>query len=151
MKKSIILLFLVILIAAATLFSFWCGRQVCHAISGQKNLYAGMNLTSEQQEKLKGIDAAFMKEADSVCMNVCRERVNLMNLVSAAQSDPALIHQKIDEIGSLQISLEKKVADHILEVKKTLTLQQSETYLKHLNEELAKSMQQCGYGQALKS
>ena len=157
MKRLIFIILLVALIPIVTLVSFWGGKQVCMLMmSGQTSIttlkdYSGLNLSAQQKQMLRGLEANFQKEAMPICMNICRERMNLTNLMADKNTNPVLIHKKIEEIGALQIGLEKKTADHILEIGKILTPEQSQAYLKEIQRELQNSIMQSGYSEALKS
>ncbi|MBI4971742.1 MAG: periplasmic heavy metal sensor [Candidatus Omnitrophica bacterium] len=151
MKKTIILISLAVVISGITLLSFWGGKQTCMMMMTEKTSYEGLNLSAGQEKTLTDLDDSFRKEVDMLCMNVCRERTALMNLLSETNSNPEAIYKKIEEIGGLQVGLEKKTADHILEIKKTLSPRQTAVYLKRVREELQKSIQQCASSMALKS
>ena len=155
MKKSALLILFAILIAGITLFAFWCGKQACMMMSEtgptyKQTLYGDLNLNAEQKQTLKQMDDSFQKEADAICKKICMEKVNLMNLMADKKSSRDSIYRKIEEIGGIQTSLEKKIADHIQEVKTNLTAEQSEAYTKRLNQEFQQSIEQCGYGKILK-
>ncbi len=152
MKKILFLILFAALVSGATLASSWCGKQVCMMMSkAPMNLYSGLNLSAEQETNLKQLDAAFKEEADAMCTRVCQGKMQLMDLIADKNSAQTVIDQKIDEVGAIQTALEKKVANHILDVKKSLNEEQSAAYVTRLDEELQKSMEQCGYSDILKS
>lgn len=153
MKK---LLIVTLLISGITLFGFWGGRKICMrmwpgSLNPSQNWYFNLGLTSEQAESLKRLDSAFRKDTDKVCMRICKERLELLNLMRDPKARPAEVYKKIEDIGAMQISLEKEIATHILKVKKDLTLEQSEAYLSRIHEELRDSIQQAGYGEVLEA
>ncbi len=148
------LLLFTILISVVTLAGFWGGKKACMlmwpaSLNPSQNWYLTLGLNSGQAESLKGLETSFRKSADKLCMTVCRERLELLKIMRDKTADPAQIHQKIEKIGALQILLEKQIADHILEVKKDLTEEQSQAYLDRIHRELRQSIVQSGYGDVL--
>jgi len=151
MKK---LLFFTIVISAITLAGFWGGRKACMlmwpaSLNPSQNWYYTLGLSQEQAETLKKVDASFRKDADKMCMKICRERLDLLNLMGKKDADPVAVNRKIEEIGGFQVLLEKQIASHILEVKKDLTPEQTDAYMNRIHRELAESIKQSGYGEVL--
>lgn len=149
------LLFLVALVSLVTLSGFWGAKKMClmmwpGSLNPSQSWYYSLGLTPEQEASLKKIDALFRTKGDKLCMRICGERLGLLNLIRGKDPDRRLIHQKIEEIGRLQVELEKMIAEHILKVKNGLTPAQSEAYLHRVHEELAGTIQKLGYGEALK-
>lgn len=99
-----------------------------------------MSLSEKQSEALKRLDAGFQKSADQICIKVCKGRFELLKMLGDPKMDGKIIDQKVEEIGALQILLEKDVANHILEVRKELTPEQTEKYLTQLRVKLQESM-----------
>ncbi|MBI4398913.1 MAG: periplasmic heavy metal sensor [Candidatus Omnitrophica bacterium] len=156
MRRWIVLFLFAGLISGATLGAFWCGKTVCHKItyqapsSWQRNLYSKMNLPAEREQKLQSIDEAFWKQTRSFCMDLCRERMELMELIASDQAAPADIHRKIEEIGRAQTQLEKKIAHQILKVKAMLNDNERKEYVQALRKEFERSMNECGFGEILR-
>ena len=149
------LLFFAILISGITLFGFWGGRKMCMlmwpgSVNPSQNWYFNLGLNPEQAESLKKLDSVFSKNTDKVCMRICKERLELLNMMRDPKVDPNTIYKKIEEIGALQISLEKEISTHILKVKNDLTPEQSEAYLDKIRQQLRESIKQGGYGEVLK-
>ncbi len=156
MKKSLVLILLAVLIAGLTLVSFWGGKTVCVMVqdavcgmSKENALYSKLNLSSEQKERIEKLDETFHKETDALCMNLCRERMALLNLINARNPDSALVQQKIEEIGTKQVAFEKKIAGHMLMVKSMLNEDQKGEFAKQLNQKFQQTMKQYGYGEIL--
>ncbi len=152
MKK---LIFFTVLISLVTLGSFWGGKKVCMlmwpgSLNPSQNWYSTVGLNSEQADSLKKLDTSFRQDADKLCMTICKERLELLNLMKGKNADQEIVYRKIEKIGGLQIFLEKQIASHILEVKKNLTPEQSQAYLNRIHEELRQSMIKNGYGEVLK-
>ncbi len=151
MKKLILF---TVLISVVTLGSFWGGKKVCMmmwpgSLNPSQNWYFSLGLDARQAESLKKFESSFRKKTDGLCMKICQERLNLLNLIKQKDANQQGINKKIEEIGGLQILLEQQIASHILEVKKDLTLEQSQAYLNRIHEELRKSIQQSGYREIL--
>jgi len=151
MKK---LLFFTIVISAVTLAGFWGGQKACMlmwpaSLNPSQNWYYTLGLSPEQAETLKKVDASFRKDADKMCMRICRGRLELLNMMGQKDADPAAVNRKIEEIGGLQVLLEKQIASHILEVKKGLSPEQTQAYLDRIHRELAASIKRNGYGEVL--
>ncbi len=152
MKKLILF---TVLISVVTLGGFWGGKKVCMlmwpgSLNPSQNWYFALGLNTGQAESLKRLESSFRKETDGLCMTICQERLNLLNLMKQKEANEEVINKKIEAIGGLQVLLEKQIAAHILEVKKNLTPEQSLAYLDRIHEELRDSVRQSGYGEILK-
>ena len=108
-----------------------------------------LGLTAEQAAEFKTKEAVFRKEADGICMQVCEGRLQVLEMLEKKETDESEILRKVEAIGAIQTDLEKKVANHVLEVKKNLSPRQRETYLGHIREQISRSMRQCGYAGAM--
>ncbi len=149
------LFLLTVLISAITLVGFWGGKKACMlmwpgSVRPSQAWYFSLGLNPEQAQSLKRVDSAFRKDTDKLCMRVCKERLELLNLMRDPNVKPEVVYKKIEEIGALQVSIEKEIATHILKVKKDLTAEQSEAYLNTIRRELQESIKQSGYGEILK-
>lgn len=152
MKKLIIV---TALISAVTLAGFWGGRKVCMlmwpgSVNPSGAWYFNLGLSPEQAESLKKLESGFRPDADKFCMRICKERLELLNLMRDPNAKPEAIYRKIEEIGAMQVSLEKEIATHILKVKNDLSPEQSEAYLNRIQRELHESIKQSGYGEVLR-
>ena len=152
MKK---LLIFTVIVSAVTLGGLWSGRKFCAMMSipagtrtGQA-LYSEMGLDASQAESVKKLETSFRKEADELCMKVCRERVSLLDQIKNGRIDREDVDQKVEAIGQLQISLEKKTAAHILDINKILTPSQSGAYLERIYQQQCRMIAQNGYERAL--
>jgi hypothetical protein len=152
MKK---LIMFTVLVSAVTLFGFWGASKICHmfmwpaTVNPSQAWYFNLGLSPEQAESLKKLESSFRPNADQFCTRICKERLELLKLMRNPDATPDEIYAKIEEIGALQVFLEKQIATHILEVKKDLTPEQSDAYLKRIERELHNSIQQAGYSKAL--
>lgn len=151
MKKLILF---TVLISIVTLASFWGGKKMCMlmwpgSVNPSQNWYYALGLNSEQAEFLKKLDGSFRQDTDKLCMTICKERLDLLNLMKDKSTGQEVVYRKIEKIGELQILLEKQIASHILKVKNDLTPEQSQAYLNRIHEELRQSIIKSGYGEVL--
>lgn len=142
------------LIAAVTLAGFYGGKRVCMlmwpgSVNPNQSWYFNLGLNPDQANSLKKLDSTFRNDTDKICMRVCKERLELLKLMRDPQTKPEVIYKKIEEIGAMQVSLEKEIATHILKVKKDLTPEQSDAYLNTIRHELEQTIKQSGYGEIL--
>ena len=151
MKK---LLFFTAVIALVTLAGFFGGKKVCMmmwpgSVNPSQAWYFQLGLDAGQARELQGLESSFRKQADGLCMKICKERLALLRTMRQKDADPETVNHKIEEIGQLQFLLEKQIAAHILEVKKDLTPEQSQVYFDRIHQELQRSIVQSGYSEAL--
>ena len=149
------LLFFTLFVSAVTLGGYWGGRQVCGmvfpgAMSGAKEGTQRLGLSPEQERSLKSLEEPFIARANRLCMKVCKEKAVLLELLADKKVDQKTIHLKIEEIGLLQISLEKEIVSHIFLVKTLLNEKQGEIYVRRIQKEFQDSMAQCGYSEIFK-
>ena len=147
MKK---LLILTLLVSFVTLGAFWMGKKTCGMMCSmgtqtQKAWYADLGLAAAQERSLRGSEASFRQKADSLCMQVCREKQNLLDSLADPNVDPKAVYQKIEQIGNLQTSLEKEVVVHIFNVQALLTPAQRKTYHDRIQRQFQKALAQSGY------
>lgn len=153
MRKLIIF---VAIVSAITLAGFWGGRKACMlmwpgSMNPSQNWYFALGLNAEQAKSLEKLESSFRKDTDDHCMKICKERLGLLRLISHKGANGEVVNRKIEEIGTLQVLLEKQIAAHILEVKKDLTPEQADAYLGHIRAELHQSIIRSGYGEILGS
>lgn len=151
MKK---IFFFSLVIAGVTLLSFWGGKKACERMcqgTSKPNPYChfALDINPQQARSLGQLESGFREEANKICRRICKERLEVLRLISKKEVGRDVIFKRIEEIGALQIALEKKVAEHILEAHKILTPQQGDTYLARLEQELAGSIKASGYSESL--
>lgn len=145
MKK---LFLFTVLISALTLGAYWGGQRLCMRMTGSgdaklgPNWYAELGLDKKETEIFKKQDKAFRQESNRVCMELCQQRMRLLDLLTQ-NTDEAQIYQKLDEINVLQAALEKNMVKHMLEVKNQLPTEKGAAYMAHLRQQLEKSIIQC--------
>ncbi len=146
MKK---LLIFTLAVSIATLIGLWSGRKFCTMMpfvsSSSQALYSGMSLNSSQTESIRKLEDSFQKEADELCMKVCRERVDLISQIKNGQINREAIEKKVEEIGQIQILLEKQTAAHILDINKILTPSQSAVYLERIYQKQCRMAAKSGH------
>ena len=151
MKK---LLVFTMLVSLVTLAGFFGGKKVCMmmwpgSVNPSQAWYFQLGLDARQARELQGLESSFRKEADGLCMKICQERLALLKMMRRKDTDPEAVNRKIEEIGQLQVLLEKQIAAHILEVKKDMTPEQSRVYFDRIHRELQRSIVQSGYPEVL--
>ena len=119
------------------------------SVNPQQSWYLALGLNEEQAENLKAKEASFRKGTDKLCVKICGLRLDLLSRIRQKGADQKAVYEKIEEIGRLQVLLEKEIATHILEVKKDLTREQSQAYLDRIHKELREAIERSGYGAAL--
>ena len=112
--------------------------------------YLELGLNPSQAESLKKDEMSFRERTDKLCMKICQERLRLLGQMREKNTDRLALYRKIEEIGVLQVSLEKEIATHILNVKDDLTPEQSQAYLDRIHAEFRDSLKKSGYGEILK-
>ena len=148
------LIFFTVLISAMTLGGF-CGVKKIHQMeypggfTPNESWYRSLGLDSQQTQTLKNLESSFKKDADQLCMRICRERSAVLDFIEQGPGSREVANFKIEEIGRLQIQLEKEVVAHIFEVTKHLTPAQCKAYVDRIQQDFANSMQQCDYEQVL--
>ena len=152
MKK---LLAFTLIISLVTLGGFFGGKKVCMmmwpgSMNPNQAWYFELGLDTQQVESLKKLENSFRERTDKLCMKICGERLKLLNQMKEKNVDRQIVYRKIEEIGALQVSLEKEIATHILNVKDDLTPEQSQAYLDRIHEQFRDSLKKSGYGEILK-
>ncbi len=88
----------------------------------------GLNLSDEQQEKIRELQSAYQKEVTAIRNDLAIKRAELQKLQSADKVDMDQVNKKYDEIGKLETDLSKKrfaLQQNILNV---LTDEQKQQY-----------------------
>ncbi len=146
MKKLIIF---TLAVSVATLIGLWSGKKMCtmapFASRSSQPLYSGISLNASQTESIQKLEDEFQKEADELCMKVCQERVDLIGQIKNGQISREAIEKKVEEIGQIQILLEKQTATHILDINRILTPSQSAAYLERVYQKQCRMAAKGGY------
>ncbi|MBI4549413.1 MAG: hypothetical protein HY714_00605 [Candidatus Omnitrophica bacterium] len=147
MKK---LLVFAVLVSAATALGFWSTQKVCvmmkpKFIAGGADWYAKSNLPADKIEAVKALDGRLQEEVHRLCADVCLQRAELLKMMQGPGGDETRVFEKIEEIGRLQIELEKRIASHLFGLKKVLSPGESRQYFQLIEDRLKESLRQCGY------
>lgn len=138
--KSKILIFAVVIVAvlALSLLStvaylrwFDHGRAPTprRAASPSMLLRGELALTEAQTAELEALRASFDEGAEAARNELRERRRALMEELRAVAPDTVRIDQLVEEIGSLQATLEKQVIRHMLREQAVLTPEQREQFL----------------------
>ena len=129
-----------LVIAVVTLAGFWGGAKVCRMASGVgSSCFQGCDPSGailSQDPAWRAYDSAFQNKTQTLCMQICRERAVLLDQIKNSSGPSLEISSKIDQIGQLQIALEKEVAQHIFEMKKRLPPDKAENFFRRLESRL---------------
>ena len=152
MKK---LLLFTAIISLVTLDGFFGSKKVCMmmwpgSVNPSQAWYFELGLNPSQAESLKKLEGSFRDRTDKLCMKICGERLKLLNQMKQGHGDREAVYRKIEEIGALQVSLEKEIATHILNVKDDLTPTQSQAYLDRIYQQFRDSLKKSGYEEAIR-
>ena len=143
MKKLIIF---TAFVAVVTLAAFFGTRHLCLSCSlsghGRPLSYTNLELDREKEKTLRQLELDFQKKADTLCMKICDFRFQTIKLLEGEGSSLEVINKKIEEVGQLQIALEKETAMHMLEVKRYLTPVQAGKYFSGVEQTIHQSMNQ---------
>ena len=134
------------LISGMTLLGFWSAKKACvmmcpSVLNSTPGRYTDLKLTSHQSEMFQRLDSDYQKDSDALCMKLCQERAELLEIVGKEGADPAIVDNKVTQIGRIQTALEKAAAVHILESSKVLNSAQCKTYLSALKKQLGQCVQ----------
>ena len=88
-----------------------------------------LSLTDEQIDQMQSERALFEQEMGQVRTELHNKRKALMGALKASEPDKTRIYQLVDEIGGLQLELEKQGIEHILRHRQILTPEQHEKFL----------------------
>ena len=113
--------------------------------------YFELGLNPSQADSLKKLESSFRDRTDKLCMTICAERLKLLNQMREKNTNREAIYRKIEAIGLLQVSLEKEITTHILNVKENLSPEQSQAYLDRIHAQFRDSLTKSGYGEILKN
>lgn len=148
MKK---LLVLALAVSVVTLCAFWAGQKTCLMVSSmgllpQRAWYADMGLSPDQMEGVQGLESSFRKRTDAICVQICREKQNLLEAMDEPAKDRESLFARIDAVNRLQASLEREVVSHILSVTDILSPSQNKTYHDRIRRQFRDALKAGGYG-----
>ena len=91
-------------------------------------LHRELTLSDTQAEQIKILKESFHSNANPIRASLRTKREQLLQLLTAAESDRAKINIVQSEIDSLQAELQKLVIDHLLDERKILTIEQQSKF-----------------------
>jgi len=87
-------------------------------------LHRQLGISQEQWKQIEPRLVEFQKASQAICQDVSGKRLELIDLMTAAQPDQAAISAKQEEIFAGQQSMQKLVVAHLLGERQLLTPQQ---------------------------
>ncbi len=145
MKKIILF---VALISLVTVAGYLVAQKACISIgtkSQGERWYENIGLSKNDSALFKDSDALFRTEMDKVCTRICKERADLIKMMKDPNPDRNAIERKIEQIGKMQIELEKQIAVHILDVTQKLPAEHRQAYIQTIERQFIESVKQHGY------
>jgi len=100
-----------------------------------------IKLNAWQKEAMQTPEREYCRCRDSLSVQIDRKRLALADILLQPEPDIPAIDAQLREIAKLQTELEKKTIIHILEVKKHLTDEQQERFIKPIVHEIRKRCQ----------
>jgi Spy/CpxP family protein refolding chaperone len=91
---------------------------------GKDNIFQELQLTSEQEDQMRTLRYNLEKKLIQLQANLKTEQLELKKLKQADEPNKKKIHAQIEKVGQERIALEKARADHHLEIRKILTVEQ---------------------------
>ena len=154
MKKLILLLTLVLGIGIAFFATKYFSPEKSKPSHGQPSdvascsmsccLFDDIKLKTRQKEAIQSLEREYCQCRDSLSAQIDRKRSALTDILLQTEPDITTIDIQLREIARLQTELEKKTIIHILEVKKHLTPEQQERFIKPIVHEMRKRCQHGG-------
>lgn len=138
-----------LIVAVVTLAGFWGTRKICQSVGmapmhPTSQWYLSLKLDEREIDEFRQMEKAFHAKANPLCESICRMRLALFDRMQRGNSSASEAEAQIEEIGRLQVRLEKEIAAHIFEVKSKLNPAQQEIYFKQIRSGLEFSIRRCG-------
>lgn len=95
-------------------------------------LFQGLDLTADQESRVRRIYDPFMTRLEERCMAVSRERQKLFDLLRSDEPSREDLQRAMDEIQRLRGELQREIVDHVVEIKSILTPAQRARYVENL-------------------
>jgi Spy/CpxP family protein refolding chaperone len=87
-------------------------------------LYRSLNVTNEQWGQLEPRLAQFQHDSETLCKDIHRRRIELIDLIASPEPDSEAIAAKQEEILAGQRKMQERVIAHLLAEKQMLTKEQ---------------------------
>lgn len=122
-------------------------RGISSYCCAQPGSYQKLSATPEQQNAILALDQEFIKEKNRLCMQLCRSRYGLAQLLLSPDITQKELDDKTAEVASIQLAMERAAAAHVLKVKETLTSEQAKKYMEMLYQDVCgqMDMKSCGF------
>lgn len=88
----------------------------------------GLDLTEEQEERLKPLEAALEQDLGGLRAGLARERVELCRALRDEGRDFASMRGTIDRVATLEGAQQERVVRHLVEMRGLLTAKQKEEF-----------------------
>ena len=144
MKSKLVILFLVILtiiniaalvtIAYHRLHSKRLFRQMDRPDRGMSFIKQELDLNEEQVKEFEAQDKRFKIETEPIRDSLRAKRRDLMDEIATEEPNRDKLDKLTEEIGALQVALQKKTIVHLLEEKSLLTPEQQQKFFSLLKE-----------------
>lgn len=95
-----------------------------------------LGLDSGQREKYNALINQLQAYHEDVCARLCRQREELITLLSTTPLQKDKIEEKLQKINYYQGEVERATVAHVMEIQGILTVSQKEKYLAHLNKKM---------------
>jgi len=96
--------------------------------SSSKFLSNYLSLSKAQEKKIESLNKSFYIKVQKIRAQLGQKRAELSELLRETSSDQEKIRDKIDEIASLQVQLQKETINHLERIRAILTPKQQEKF-----------------------
>lgn len=129
MKRILAGFLVVAMLATATgVFAFGPGIRERGFGPAVKDVYAPLNLTSEQTEKMWHLKDRFYAETSGIRYQMLQKRIELHDLYGDPKANDATIMAKQKELNALRTKYSEKKAEFMIGLRHILTPEQIEKY-----------------------
>ena len=96
--------------------------------NARRSLQEALNLSPEQTAQMDDARAKLLLQVDELRQQLSVEREALAELVTAGEPDSAAMATQLDSVASLRREIQRRVLEHLLEMKKLLRPEQREAF-----------------------
>ncbi len=125
---SVILNIAILATLGYSYYQHTCRQPVPFGPARRAFLMKELSLTPEQADLLMNNQQVFHAKITAMKQQLFQKRLQLLNLMQAAQPDTQKIEQSIEAMGDMQENIEKAVVSHIMEVKTILNTDQQKKF-----------------------
>ncbi len=109
-----------------------------------QRLWRDLNLDNSQRQVLRGLFQEHRRKVDEIRQQLAQKRQELFNLIQNEATPMSAIRAKVQEISTLQGSLEEEMVRFMLAFRKNLNPQQQAAFLSRLQTHLCGADGVCG-------